>query len=424
MAFSLAGFVAGASTQALADIEDEELRVKKFYEKELDRSVAEQREMRKDRRKKVEQRMEQITMLESFFGGDPQARNMAAKIVAGGPTNVNLVLNTLQKARNNGATQQDLFKAVQYIPDPKAPNQSFETVKDAAESITEVIKPIEFDNISSAASKQTKGLFGKLVNRDKIFNTMVQEYKDVGGLKDEPTDKVVQALRGTLKVDFTKLPTEVKSLDQSLNRVSVSMSNLDKSSPTYQEDFNKLSNEKKRIIGIMNEKAIALEGTPTDTSASISVLGTNLNSVISDAEKSIGYDKTKKTAILNGQLVAVGDAQKIRNKVVDKAKKEFLLTLVDGSGQPLNSKAAFIIKSRLKAEYEELQARLQGKEVKGAVDKKEELTKAEVNVAKNLGSPQAYIEDRRKKGLGDAAIRVILQQAYPNEDINKLLKNK
>ena len=326
MAFSLAGFVAGASTQALADIEDEELRVKKFYEKELDRSVAEQREMRKERRKKVEERMEQITMLESFFGGDPQARNMAAKIVAGGPTNVNLVLNTLEKARSNGATQQDLFKAVQYIPDPNAPNQSFETVKDAAESITDVIKPIEFDSISSAASKQTKGLFGKLINRDKIFNTMVQEYKDVGGLKDESNDKVIQAMKGTLKIDFTQLPTEVKSLDENLNRVSVNMNKLDKNSSTYTEDFNKLNNEKKRIIGLMNEKAIALEGTPTDTSASISVLGTNLNSVIQDAEKSIGYDSKNMTAIINGKMVSVEQAQKVRNQVVDNAKKEFLLT--------------------------------------------------------------------------------------------------
>ena len=421
MAFSLAGFVAGASTQALADIEDEELRVKKFYEKELDRSVAEQREMRKERRKKVEERMEQITMLESFFGGDPQARNMAAKIVAGGPTNVNLVLNTLEKARANGATQQDLFKAVQYIPDPNAPNQSFETVKDAAESITDVIKPIEFDSISSAASKQTKGLFGKLINRDKIFNTMVQEYKDVGGLKDESNDKVIQAMKGTLKIDFTQLPTEVKSLDENLNSVSVNMNKLDKNSPTYTEDFNKLNNEKKRIIGLMNEKAIALEGTPTDTSASISVLGTNLNSVIQDAEKSIGYDSKNMTAIINGKMVSVEQAQKVRNQVVDNAKKEFLLTLVDGSGQPLNSKAAFIIRTRLKAEYEELQARLEGKEVKSTVDKKEEATKAEVDVAKNFGSPEAYVNDRIKKGLSKTVIRVILQQAYPNADINKLL---
>ena len=421
MAFSLAGFVAGASTQALADIEDEESRVKKFYEKELDRSVAEQREMRKERRKKVEERMEQITMLESFFGGDPQARNMAAKIVAGGPTNVNLVLNTLEKARTNGATQQDLFKAVQYIPDPNAPNQSFETVKDAAESITDVIKPIEFDSISSAASKQTKGLFGKLINRDKIFNTMVQEYKDVGGLKDESNDKVIQAMKGTLKIDFTQLPTEVKSLDENLNSVSVNMNKLDKNSPTYTEDFNKLNNEKKRIIGLMNEKAIALEGTPTDTSASISVLGTNLNSVIQDAEKSIGYDSKNMTAIINGKMVSVEQAQKVRNQVVDNAKKEFLLTLVDGSGQPLNSKAAFIIRSRLKSEYEELQARLEGKEVKSTVDKKEEATKAEVDVAKNFGSPEAYVNDRIKKGLSKTVIRIILQQAYPNADINKLL---
>src|SRR6056300_4901 len=133
MAFSLAGFIGGAATQGLKDIEEEELRVKKFYEKELDRSVAEQREMRKDRRKKVESRMEQITMLESFFGDDPQARNMAAKVVAGGTANVNMILNTLQKARVNGATKEDMFKAIQYVPDKDAPNQSFETAKDAAE---------------------------------------------------------------------------------------------------------------------------------------------------------------------------------------------------------------------------------------------------------------------------------------------------
>ena len=99
MGFSLAGFVGGAATQGLKDIEEEESRVKTFYAKELDRSVAEQREMRKDRRKKVDSRMEQITMLESFFGGDPQARNMAAKVVAGGSANVQMILGTLQKAR-------------------------------------------------------------------------------------------------------------------------------------------------------------------------------------------------------------------------------------------------------------------------------------------------------------------------------------
>ena len=152
MGFSLAGFVGGAATQGLKDIETEELRVKKFYDKELDRSVAEQREMRKDRRKKVEGRMEQITMLESFFGGDPQARNMAAKVVAGGSANVEMILNTLKTARNNGATKDELYKAVQFIPDKDAPGQSFETAKDAAESITELVKPADLSGLSSAAS--------------------------------------------------------------------------------------------------------------------------------------------------------------------------------------------------------------------------------------------------------------------------------
>ena len=422
MAFSLAGFIGGAATQGLKDIEEEELRVKKFYEKELDRSVAEQREMRKDRRKKVESRMEQITMLESFFGGDPQARNMAAKVVAGGSANVNMVLNTLQQARNNGATQADLFKAVQFIPDKDAPNQSFETAKDAAESITELVKPADIGGLSTAASKQSKGLFSMAVNKDKIFNTMVKEYQGMGELKNEPTEKVTQALKGQLKIDFSQLPQEVKSLDQTLNQVSSKISKLDKDSPAYQTDLDTLTNEKKRIIGLMNEKAVALEGTPTDSSASISVLGTNLNNTIADAEKQIGYDKTKKTAILNGKLVAVGDAIKLRNKVVDEAKKNYLLTLVDGAGRPLNSKAKVIIDTRLSTEYKELVAKLSGKKEPTVVEKKEEAQNKEVDIATNLGSPEAYINDARKRGASDAALRVILSTAYPNADLNKLLK--
>jgi len=422
MAFSLAGFIGGAATQGLKDIEEEELRVKKFYEKELDRSVAEQREMRKDRRKKVESRMEQITMLESFFGGDPQARNMAAKVVAGGSANVNMVLNTLQQARKNGASQADMFKAVQFIPDKDAPNQSFETAKDAAESITELVKPADIGGLSTAASKQSKGLFSMAVNKDKIFNTMVKEYQGMGELKNEPTEKVTQALKGQLKIDFSQLPQEVKSLDQTLNQVSSKISKLDKDSPAYQTDLDTLTNEKKRIIGLMNEKAVALEGTPTDSSASISVLGTNLNNTIADAEKQIGYDKTKKTAILNGKLVAVGDAIKLRNKVVDAAKKNYLLTLVDGAGRPLNSKAKVIIDTRLGTEYKELVNKLAGKKEPTVVEKKEEAQNKEVDIATNLGSPEAYINDARKRGASDAALRVILSTAYPNADINKLLK--
>ncbi len=422
MAFSLAGFIGGAATQGLKDIEEEELRVKRFYEKELDRSVAEQREMRKDRRKKVESRMEQITMLESFFGGDPQARNMAAKVVAGGSANVNMVLNTLQQARKNGASQADMFKAVQFIPDKDAPNQSFETAKDAAESITELVKPADIGGLSTAASKQSKGLFSMAVNKDKIFNTMVKEYQGMGELKNEPTEKVTQALKGQLKIDFSQLPQEVKSLDQTLNQVSSKISKLDKDSPAYQTDLDTLTNEKKRIIGLMNEKAVALEGTPTDSSASISVLGTNLNNTIADAEKQIGYDKTKKTAILNGKLVAVGDAIKLRNKVVDDAKKNYLLTLVDGAGRPLNSKAKVIIDTRLSTEYKELVDKLSGKKEPTVVEKKEEAQNKEVDIATNLGSPEAYINDARKRGASDAALRVILSTAYPNADLNKLLK--
>ncbi len=397
MAFSLAGFIGGAATQGLKDIETEELRVKKFYEKELDRSVAEQREMRKERRKKVETRMEQITMLESFFGDDPQARNMAAKVVAGGTANVNMILNTLEKARNSGATKADLFKAIQYVPDKDAPNQSFETAKDAAEAITELVKPADLSGLSSAASKQSKGLFSMAVNKDKIFNTMVQEYKDVGEFKNEDSGKIVQALKGNLKIDFSKLPREVKSLDTQYDQTAFKLRNLDKNSPTFEADKTNLTSKLNTITKEINAKAKAKD--VTDNSASISIMSSLYTKNISSAEDSVGYNSTNGTAVnpSTGELVAGDEAVAVRNKAVQDAKKEYLKTLLTPEGMPINNNARFIVEGLLNDEFKEYQ-----KNKKGA--KSGDTTKPEdINAKIKEKFPTA--EEFVKNSLGKASAR-------------------
>ena len=395
MAFSLAGFIGGAATQGLKDIETEELRVKKFYEKELDRSVAEQREMRKERRKKVETRMEQITMLESFFGDDPQARNMAAKVVAGGTANVNMILNTLQNARNNGATKADMFKAIQYVPDKDAPNQSFETAKDAAEAITELVKPADLSGLSSAASKQSKGLFSMAVNKDKIFNTMVQEYKDVGEFKNEDSGKIVQALKGNLKVDFSQLPTEVKSLDTQYDQTAFKLRNLDKNSPTFEADKTNLTSQLSTITKEINAKAKAKD--TTDNSPSISVMSALLTKNISSAEDGVGWNSTNQLATKDGVQVVGAEAVAIRNEAVSKAKKEYLSTLLTPEGIPINNNAALVIQGLLSEEYADYQ-----KNKKGA--KSGDTTKPEdINAKIKEKFPTA--EEFVKNSLGKASAR-------------------
>lgn len=395
MGFSLAGFIEGSSTQGLKDIETEELRVKKFYEKELDKSVAEQREMRKDRRKKVESRMEQITMLESFFGDDPQARNMAAKVVAGGTANVNMILNTLQKARNNGATKADMFKAIQYVPDKDAPNQSFETAKDAAEAITELVKPADLSGLSSAASKQSKGLFSMAVNKDKIFNTMVQEYKDVGEFKNEDSGKIVQALKGNLKVDFSQLPTEVKSLDTQYDQTAFKLRNLDKNSPTFEADKTNLTSQLSTITKEINAKAKAKD--TTDNSPSISVMSALLTKNISSAEDGVGWNSTNQLATKDGVQVVGAEAVAIRNEAVGKAKKEYLSTLLTPEGIPINNNAALVIQGLLSEEYADYQ-----KNKKGA--KSGDTTKPEdINAKIKEKFPSA--EEFVKNSLGKASAR-------------------
>jgi len=395
MAFSLAGFIGGAATQGLKDIEAEELRVKKFYEKELDRSVAEQREMRKERRKKVESRMEQITMLESFFGDDPQARNMAAKVVAGGTANVNMILNTLEKARNSGATKEDMFKAIKYVPDKDAPNQSFETAKDAAEAITELVKPADLSGLSSAASKQSKGLFSMAVNKDKIFNTMVQEYKDVGEFKNEDSGKIVQALKGNLKVDFSQLPTEVKSLDTQYDQTAFKLRNLDKNSPTFEADKTNLTSQLSTITKEINAKAKAKD--TTDNSASISVMSALLTKTMSAAEDGVGWNSTNQLATKDGVQVVGAEAVAIRNEAVGKAKKEYLSTLLTPEGIPINNNAALVIQGLLSEEYADYQ-----KNKKGA--KSGDTTKPEdINAKIKEKFPSA--EEFVKNSLGKASAR-------------------
>jgi len=395
MAFSLAGFIGGAATQGLKDIETEELRVKKFYEKELDRSVAEQREMRKERRKKVESRMEQITMLESFFGDDPQARNMAAKVVAGGTANVNMILNTLEKARNSGATKEDMFKAIKYVPDKDAPNQSFETAKDAAEAITELVKPADLSGLSSAASKQSKGLFSMAVNKDKIFNTMVQEYKDVGEFKNEDSGKIVQALKGNLKVDFSQLPTEVKSLDTQYDQTAFKLRNLDKNSPTFEADKTNLTSQLSTITKEINAKAKAKD--TTDNSASISVMSALLTKTMSAAEDGVGWNSTNQLATKDGVQVVGAEAVAIRNEAVGKAKKEYLSTLLTPEGIPINNNAALVIQGLLSEEYADYQ-----KNKKGA--KSGDTTKPEdINAKIKEKFPSA--EEFVKNSLGKASAR-------------------
>jgi len=394
--FSLAGFVGGAASQGLKDIEEEETRVKTFYAKELDRSVAEQREMRRDRRKKVDSRMEQITMLESFFGGDPQARNMAAKVVAGGSANVNMILGTLQKARANGATQADMYKAVQFIPDKDAPGQSFETAKDAAESITEIIKPADLSGLSSAASKQSKGLFSMAVNKDKIFSGMVQEYKDLGEFKNEDSGKIVQAMKGTLKVDFSQLPTEVKSLDTQYAQVNSKINRLDKASPTYEADKTKLTSELTSVESAITKLAIAKEGTPADTSTSISVLSSLLTKKESAAEASVGWDDAKGgSAIdLNAKdkpTVFGADALKIRNDAVKKSKMDYLQTLLKPDGKTfVSTKAQLVVEGFLKDEYIELQG--QGKEGSKPASAEEKNAK----LKEKYPDPTSFITDSLK----------------------------
>ena len=431
MGFSLAGFVGGAATQGLKDIEEEESRVKTFYAKELDRSVAEQREMRKDRRKKVDSRMEQITMLESFFGGDPQARNMAAKVVAGGSANVQMILGTLQKARANGATQADMYKAVQFIPDKDAPGQSFETARDAAESITQIIKPADLSGLSSAASKQSKGLFSMAVNKDKVFNSMVQEYKNLGEFKNEDSGKIVQAMKGTLKVDFSQLPTEVKSLDTQYAQVNSKINRLDKTSPTYEADKTKLTSELTSVESAITKLAIAKEGTPTDTSTSISVLSSLLTKKQSAAEASVGWDDAKGGSAIDlnapdKPTVFGADALKIRNDAVKKSKMDYLQTLLKPDGKtPVSSKAELVIEGFLKDEYKELLG--QGKD-ESKPDSAEEKNKA---ILEKYPTPNDFIiGSLNQKGFTTQKLFDNIKKLYNVDDktakdlLDSALKNR
>ena len=215
-------------------------------------------------------------------------------------------------------------------------------------------------------------------------------------LKNDDSGKIVQALKGTLKVDFSALPKEVKSLDTQYAQTSTKLQGLDSNSPTYAKDKEALTKQLSFIEKNITKLAIAKEGTPTDTSASISVMSSLLTKNITSAEGAVGYDDASGGSAIDpetNQQVFGQDALRVRNQAVKKSKSKFLQTLLKPDGTPLNSKAELIIMGSLENEYRDFL----GKKDKTPAKSQEEIYKGIVDktpnpvdfITKSLKNPNA-----------------------------------
>jgi hypothetical protein len=133
MGFNFAGFLGGAASQIVKDIDEQEKEVKLRTRTILDRQIAETAANRKEYKANKKKVTEQLNALVPLFGDDKNALAKARSIVAGGDTHFNNMFNILQNHANKGG---DANTIVKFAPDANI--TGFKNVEDATNSLVQM----------------------------------------------------------------------------------------------------------------------------------------------------------------------------------------------------------------------------------------------------------------------------------------------
>lgn len=405
MGFNFGAFLGGAADQIVKDLDEQEKEVKLRTRTILDRQIAETAANRKEYKANKKKVTEQLNALIPLFGDDKNAIAKARSIVAGGDTHFTNMLNMLQNHKLKGG---DANTIVKFAPDAEV--SGFKNVEDATGSL------VQMANIPAPTfgkKDDTPSAFGLDMGTSLYrgyYEKARKEYVDAGLLdatKTEPDSAVVYA---TAEVDLSGLKQDTKSLaDQKAELVSKVMDIEDKS-----------SDEAKAI----NAKIATIDSYIMSGSAALAVAKEN------NKNEGKGLTVTQHLKILSTNIKTIEDEYKSPTKIlsigqdkVDDAKvkaiEDFKINYVKGMiRKGMDSNAFDLITSdpSLNTIYENIQQEsLKIKEKNEAFDKN-------VDLAKSTGSAQAYINSLPANRKADKAkLKLILDQAFPNENIDALL---
>tara|TARA_R100000742_G_C4278588_1_gene101626 strand:+ start:538 stop:1767 length:1230 start_codon:yes stop_codon:yes gene_type:complete len=408
MGFNFGAFLGGAADQIVKDLDEQEKEVKLRTRTILDRQIAETATNRKEYKANKKKVTEQLNALIPLLGDDKNAIAKARSIVAGGDNHFNFMFNTLQKHALNGGDASTIYKYT-----PNKDEVGFKNVAQATDSL------VQMANVPAPTfGTQTDNMFG--LSMGNVYQKARKQFEEAGVLDPEQKGDLLPATYGTGQLDLGALSQDAKSLDQLEANAFRDRGKAKPGTPEYDAANAKLEEIKKYKTESSVNYQIAKLTAETKDKPSLSGYTTIHTKGLARIQKR--YESAQ--VIFNGKTIT--DPEE-KAKALQEETKQYNKNFIKGlirNGYDSNAKDLISSTPEL-AELEnevvnEMEEAIIGKKNK---EKQQTAFTNQVNNAKSAGTPSAYLNSLPNKGknISKEALKQVLKEAYPNEDIDKLL---
>lgn len=406
MGFNFFAALGGAADQITRDLDEQEKEVKLRTRTILDRQIAETAANRKEYKANKKRVTEQLNALVPLFGDDKNALAKARSIVAGGDTHFNNMFNILQNHANRGG---DANTIVKFAPDANI--TGFKNVEDATNSLVQMAS-IPAPTFATKPDETTSA-FGLDLGTSMYrgYYDKARKQFEESGLLDPISTKDDDAITyATAQVDLGAVKKETKSLEtQKADLVQQIMGMENKDSPEAKAISKKIGEIDKYILSSNAALKIAEEKAKTDGILTVGqhqkILSEGLDEIESNyKDKFFLVDKLDKKQSISEQ----------KERDIYNYKYKYVKGLIANG---LDANATNLIKNDpiLMDIYGDIQGEVETNK------KKLDAFKGHIDNAKSAGSPEAYIQSLPEGQRNPEALKPILQQAFPDADIDSIL---
>ena len=405
MGFNFGAFLGGAASQIVEDIDEQEKEIKLRTRNILDRQVQQTLANQKEYKAKKEKVSNQLNALVPLFGDDPDALAKARSIVAGGDNHYNFMFNKLTQAQDAGQNVNEIYSLI-----PNKDAVGFKNVEDATNSLVQMAS---IPAPTFGKQDDTPSAFGLDIGTSMyrgFYDKARKQYEEAGLLDPLSTKDDDAITYATAQVDLGAVKKETKSLEtQKADLVQQIMGMENKDSPEAKAISKKIGEIDKYILSSNAALKIAEEKAKTDGILTVGqhqkILSEGLDEIESNyKDKFFLVDKLDKKQSISEQ----------KERDIYNYKYKYVKGLIANG---LDANATNLIKNDpiLMGIYGDIQSEVETNK------KKLDAFKGHIDNAKSAGSPEAYIQSLPEGQRNPEALKPILQQAFPDADIDSIL---
>ena len=403
MGFNFGAFLGGAADQIVKDLDEQEKEVKLRTRTILDRQIAETAANRKEYKANKKKVTEQLNALIPLFGDDKNAIAKARSIVAGGDTHFTSMLNMLQNHKLNGG---DANTIVKFAPDAEV--TGFKNVEDATSSL------VQMANIPAPTfgkKDETASMFG--VGMGNYYEKARKQYVDAGLLDTTKTGEDSAVAYTSAMVDLSGLKQDTKTLQVQKAEVVSKMREYLKGGGTVNDkEYKALLQERDFLdTNILSGNAAIKVAQEQNKNDGVLTVANHLKIIQG------GMAKIESKYKENSTIASVGpeNVSDAKEKEITKFKTDYVKGLIANG---MDNNAFNLIKA------DPSLSKIYNKITQDAlkVKDKNDAFSTEVGKAKQLGTPQAYLDSLPSNQKIAAALKPLLEEAFPNADIDNILE--